>query len=303
MKGSLIDISTKHSCELAPVTIIGRNSECHLRIDDPRVSRRHAMIRSQDKGFWFYDLGSFNGSLLNGGRVTTTQKLRHGDTLQIADHSYRFEQDDQSVHHSEDDTIVGTATIALIRSTKVLILVSDIRGFTALSESLPPDELARTIGQWYRDSDQILTKHGATVDKFIGDSVLAYWTSTSPDQRIAALKACEELLQSCKQIYSEHQATFDQIGQDFSSGIALHMGEVAYGGMSHSEFTLVGDPVNLTFRLEGLTRDLNQSVLASSVFFENWPEGADYKKDLGSHQVKGRAKPVQVCAITSFPNT
>lgn len=71
--------------------------------------------------------------------------------------------------------------------------------------------------------------------------------------------------------------------------------------MSQSEFTLVGDPVNLTFRLESLTRNLNESVLASSAFFKDWPEGQSYKKDLGAHKVKGRAKPVEVCAVTTFP--
>ncbi len=300
MKGTLIDISTNSPCELAPVTILGRNSECQVFIDDPRVSRRHAMIRHQDNGYWFYDLGSFNGSLLNGTRVTTTLRLKDGDTLELADHSYRFEQDGEP-NPSQDDDVLGNATIALIRSMKVIIIVSDIKGFTGLSENLPPDELARTIGQWYGDCDQILTKHGATVDKFIGDSVLAYWTSTGPDQRLAALKAGRDLLNSCHKIYESHQDVFDQIHQEFSAGVAIHMGEVAYGGMSQSEFTLVGDPVNLTFRLENLTRILDESILASSTLFENWPEGDEFKVDLGPHKVKGRAKPVDVCSITSFP--
>ena len=280
--------------------ILGRNADCQVFIEDPRVSRRHAMIRHQDNGFWYYDLGSFNGSLLNGTRVTTSLKLSDGDTLELADHSYRFEQDGES-SAGQNDELMGNATIALIRSVKVIIIVSDIKGFTGLSENLPPDELARIIGQWYGDCDQILTRHGATVDKFIGDSVLAYWTSTGPEQRLAALKAGRDLLESCHKIYEGHQDVFDQIHQEFNAGVAIHMGEVAYGGMSQSEFTLVGDPVNLTFRLENLTRLLDENILTSSVLFENWPEGAQYKNDLGPHKVKGRAKPVDVCSITSFP--
>jgi len=299
MKGTLIETTTNSRCDLSPVTILGRNSECQVFIDDQRVSRRHAMIRHQDDGYWFYDLGSFNGSLLNGTRVTTTLKLRDGDTLELADHTYRFEQVGGTTPQDKD--LIGSATIALIRSTKVIIIVSDIKGFTGLSENLPPDELARTIGQWYGDCDQILTKHGATVDKFIGDSVLAYWTSTGPEQRLAALRASRDLLESCHKIYEGHREIFDKIHQDFSAGVAIHTGEVAYGGMSQSEFTLVGDTVNLTFRLESLTRTLDESVLASSSIFENWPEGNAYKKDLGPQKVKGRAKPVDVCAITSYP--
>lgn len=300
MKGSLVDVSNNSRCDLDPVTILGRNSDCQLHIDDQRVSRRHAMIRHQDNGFWFYDLGSFNGSLLNGARVTTTLKLTNGDTLQLADHIYRFEQEGDA-SSNQDSSLIGSATIALIRSVKVIIIVSDIKGFTSLSENLPADELARTIGQWYRECDQILARHGATVDKFIGDSVLAYWTSTGPEQRLSALKASRDLLDACTHIYADHREVFDQARQNFSAGVAINMGEVAYGGMSQSEFTLVGDPVNLTFRLESLTRSLDESVLTSSAFFENWDEGEQYKKNLGPHKVKGRAKLVDVCAVTSFP--
>lgn len=300
MKGTLIDTASNLHCDLIPVTILGRNAECQLHIDDPRVSRRHAMIRHQDNGFWFYDLGSFNGCLLNGNRVTTTIKLNNGDMLELADHIYRFEEEvDASSEQNEE--LLGNATIALIRSTQVIILVSDIKGFTGLSENMPPDELARTIGQWYRDCDQLLTRHGATVDKFIGDSVLAYWTSTGPAQRLAALKASRDLLEACQRIHTGHRDILDQIHQDFSAGVALHLGEVAYGGMSQSEFTLIGDPVNLTFRLENLTRTLDRSALASSAFFKDWPEGEPYFEKLGPHKVKGRAQLVEVCAVTSFP--
>ena len=112
MKGCLVDTTNDSRCELAPVTIIGRNADCQVHIDDPQVSRRHAMIRHQDNGFWFYDLGSFNGSLLNGARVTTTLKLTDGDTLQLADHTYRFEQDTISAS-SEDADLLGNATFHL----------------------------------------------------------------------------------------------------------------------------------------------------------------------------------------------
>ncbi len=300
MKGILIDTSTNSRCKLDAVTILGRNSECQLSINDQRVSRRHAMIRHQDDGFWFYDLGSFNGSLHNGSRVTTTLRLRNGDTLEFADHVYRFEQVGDPLN-PRNHTALGDATIALIRSKSVIMLVSDIKNFTTLSELLPADELARTIGGWYSDCDRLLAKHGATVDKFIGDSVLAYWPSTTPGHHLSALRAARDLRDVCKKTYLARQKIFDGINHDFTAGVAVHQGEVAYGGMAQKEFTLVGDPVNLTFRLETLTRILDEPVLASFDFFEDWPEGDHYCKPLGSHKVKGRAQAVDVCAIKSFP--
>ncbi|MCB1206132.1 MAG: FHA domain-containing protein, partial [Verrucomicrobiae bacterium] len=127
--------------ELGGVSIIGRSAECQVIIPDPRVSRRHAMIRKQDGGFFLFDLGSFNGSYLNGSRVTAARRLGHGDVISFADHEFVFgERGGKAAASSFED--VGGSTIALIRSTPVVLLVSDIKGFTSLSESIEADDLA-----------------------------------------------------------------------------------------------------------------------------------------------------------------
>ncbi|MDA7921240.1 FHA domain-containing protein [Verrucomicrobiales bacterium] len=73
MKAILKSTETDLEFDLGAVNMIGRSSECQVQIPDPRVSRRHAMIRKQDGGFYLFDLGSFNGSYLNGSRVTTAR--------------------------------------------------------------------------------------------------------------------------------------------------------------------------------------------------------------------------------------
>ena len=300
MKGYLVNVNTDERTELTPVSMLGRSPECNVIIADPRASRRHAMIRRQDDGYWFFDLGSFNGSYLNGSRVTAARKLGHGDVLDFADNHFRFEQEGDSADSGDEDSL-GGSTIALIRSTPVIMLVSDIRGFTQLSEKIPADDLAQIIGGWYGDCETIMARHGATVDKFIGDCVLAYWTSVTPESRISALKAAGELIEACARTQSNRTELFESIDQPFSAGIAIHVGKVAYGGMSQQEFTLVGDPVNLTFRLETLTRELDEQVLASGDFVRDWPEGRRFCEDLGVHQVKGRAQPVEVWRVTKVP--
>lgn len=300
MKGFLINVATGDRSELAPVSMLGRSPECNVIIPDPRASRRHAMIRRQDDGYWFFDLGSFNGSYLNGARVTAARKLGTGDLLDFADNHYRFEQEGGVFDEAEGDEL-GGSTIALIRSTPVIILVSDVRGFTTLSEKLPPDDLAQIIGGWYGDCETIMARHGATVDKFIGDCVLAYWTTVEPASRMAALRAAGEMIETCARTQEGRSELFESIGLSFSAGVALHIGKVAYGGMSQREFTLVGDPVNLTFRLEGLTRDLGRQVIASGDFLRDWPDGRQYCEAMGVHQVKGRAQPVEVWNVAKVP--
>ena len=300
MKGFLVNINSEEKHELVPVSMLGRSHECQVVIADPRASRRHAMIRRQDDGYWFFDLGSFNGSYLNGSRVTAARKLADGDVLDFADNHFRFEQEGDSSDGGSEESL-GGSTIALIRSTPVIMLVSDIRGFTGLSEKIPPDDLAQIIGGWYGDCETIMARHGATVDKFIGDCVLAYWTSVTADSRTSALKAAGELIEACAKTQTQREELFSSVGQDFSAGIAVHVGKVAYGGMSQQEFTLVGDPVNLTFRLETLTRELNEQVLVSGDFIRDWPDGRRYCEDLGIHKVKGRAQPVEVWRVVKVP--
>ena len=97
------------------------------------------------------------------------------------------------------------------------------------------------------------------------------------------------------------QDLFEAHGLTFSAGAAVHIGKVAYGGMSQSETTLVGDPVNLTFRIEALTRALGVHTLVSQEFLEGWPEGQAFCRPMGHQQVKGRVQPVDVSSLEVFP--
>ncbi len=300
MKANLKRIESGEELELQSVSIVGRSPECQVVVADPRVSRRHAMIRKQDGGFYLFDLGSFNGSYLNGSRVTATRKLNHGDIVTFAEHEFQYEQLGEQQAEVDLDSM-GGSTIALIRSTPVIILVSDVKGFTRLSEEIEADDLAQVIGRWYSDCEEIIGSEGGTVDKFIGDSVLAYWTKIDENSLMSAMRTAQKLRASCDQIYQDRPDIFEQCNRRFEIGVAMHTGKVAYGGMSQGEFTLVGDPVNLTFRLETLTRELNHDVLMSGDFARSLPNSQAYAENLGVHKVKGRAQGVEVLAVTRFP--
>jgi adenylate cyclase len=298
--GQLHNDATGESYELRETSVIGRSRESTVPVPDLRVSRRHAMIRRQEDGFWFFDLGSVNGSLINGRRVTTSQMLASGDIIRIADHCFRFE----GAGH-QDKLLGGTSiserTIADVRSRNVILLVSDIQGFTAISEKLAPDQLAPIIGSWYSQTEAILHHHGATLDKFIGDCVLGYWLDTSPASRLAALKAAHAMRVGCDEVQEKHRAVLEPLGLRFGSGAAVHMGPAAYGAFSPREFTLLGDAVNLAFRLESLTRVLDQRVLVSADLFAGWSAGLSCCRSLGEHAVKGRDRKVEVYALEHDP--
>lgn len=301
MSAKLVNTETGDEFDIPRTCLIGRSTESNVLLTDPRASRRHAMIRQHDDGYYYYDLGSFNGSYLGGVRATTARKLETDDVLRIADVEFRFEAGGESTQLSDEDALLSS-TLPLIQKIPVIVLVSDIMGYTKLSEAIGPDELAQAIGTWYGDCDQILGRGGATIDKFLGDAVLAYWTQTSAAARRTALITAHQLHASCERIEELHRDLFDRIGLEFRSGVALHLGQVATGRVGQGEFTLVGDAVNITFRIETLTRQLDKDIVCTADFLEGWEEGASYCTAQGEHHVKGRVAPVEVYSAEVCPD-
>ncbi len=281
------------------MSTLGRDPKSAIFIDDPRASRRHAMIRRMPDGFWFYDLGSSNRSYINDRMVSSGQLLQNGDLIKIGDHELRFEggapKGPPTTQVDSIQTIIGT------QSKDVIILVSDIQGFTSLSEQLSPDDLSPVMSSWYDDIRKTVEKHGGTVDKFIGDCVLAYWLNTSHPFRLDALKAAHAMQTVAKEVQSNHQQVLSGTGVTFSTGAAIHLGSVAYGAVSAGEFTLLGDAVNLAFRLEGLTREFEKPVLVSEEFLSSWEMGRALCEPCGSRHVKGRTEPVEVFSLERDP--
>jgi adenylate cyclase len=299
MQGLLIHETAQRTFNLEENCVLGRSADCSIQVLDPSISRRHAMIRQQSDGFYYFDLGSFNGSYLNGTRVTIHHKLTHGDRITLGDQVFRFEQTGEA--DSSEPALLEASTLAQVRSGNALLLVSDVQGFTKLSEKLSPDQLAPIIGSWYSQTEQILAAYGATLDKFDGDSVLAYWMDTSPEHRKQAFRTAGALQRATIDTHNTNRELLTGLGLNFAAGTAIHLGRVACGGMSAQEFTLLGDAVNVVFRLESLTRETGHDVLTSAEVLQGWPEGQHYCTSLGFRYVKGHQAPVDVWAVTQVP--
>ena len=118
---------------------------------------------------------------------------------------------------------------------------------------------------------------------------------------MTALQTAAALQRSCEEVQRQHQQSLARAGLEFSSGAAIHLGPTAYGAFSSKEFTLLGDAVNVVFRLESLTRELGEKVLVSADLFAGWEEGRQHCRRLGSYGVKGRAQEVEVWALNELP--
>jgi adenylate cyclase len=147
------------------------------------------------------------------------------------------------------------------------ILFSDIRGFTSLCEGLPAPEVVRLLNRYLDAMVDVLVAHGATIDKFVGDAVVATFGVPvgRPDDAERAIRAALGMLDRLDALNAEATATGDPV---FDIGIGLHTGEVVAGNVGSArkmEYTVIGDAVNTAARIEQLNKEMGSRLLVSEV--------------------------------------
>lgn len=285
--------------ELADRLTIGRSTANQLVLEDQKASRSHAEIRHLGGGrYRLSDLGSANGTWLNGRRITVPKELENGDQVIIGSTQLRFVA---PVRMEVQNALSITGTALFMRDERVVVLVADIRNYTSMSEVLPNREFSRIVSEWFREASEIIEKNGGTIDKFIGDAVMAYWVSGSrsdPSSEVnAALRTALGLVDRAVSFSTRLGTEFP--GYSFRIGVGLNVGDAMLGNVGTGEnqsFTVVGDSVNVAFRLESLTKEKSAPVVVS----RSVVDAADREfrfRDLGLGEVKGRKEPVSIWAL------
>ena len=147
----------------------------------------------------------------------------------------------------------------------ITVLFSDIKDFTTLSEAMAPDALASSLGVYFEGMTRAILDEGGTVDKFIGDAIMAFWGAPHPVSDHAA-RACRAALR-CQLFLSERFGAGRREGEPaFATRIGVHTGKAYVGNFGFSErlsYTAIGDDVNLASRLEGLNKMYGTRLLVS----------------------------------------
>jgi adenylate cyclase len=279
---------------------IGRSPANQLVLEDQRASRNHADIRAVGNGsYQLTDLGSANGTWLNGQRVAIPRVLADGDVIVIGQVKMRF-LTGVPVAPAKDPTL-SSGTALEMRHEMVVVLVTDVRSYTKMSQVLPTREFSGLISDWFREATGIIRSGGGTVDKFIGDAVMAYWVAADPRnpsaEVTAALAAAQGLLARAELFSGRLSSEFP--GHQFRIGIGLNAGEALHGNVGTKDvqsFTIVGDTVNVAFRLESATKEHGEAVLVGAEVARH-ASGPFRFRSLGEISVKGRPAPVDVCAV------
>jgi len=180
---------------------------------------------------------------------------------------------------------------------EVTVLFSDIRGFTAHSETHPPGEIVALLNRYFSRQVEVIFRHGGTLDKFIGDCIMAFWGAPveRPDHARAAVAAALEMTQVLEAFKRELAAQGSDIAEAFDVGIGLHSGRAVVGFIGAEQkldYTAIGDTVNLASRIEGLTKGVSR-VLVSRDTVEACGSAFDFAPR-GSYKVKGRTQEVEL---------
>jgi adenylate cyclase len=233
------------------------------------------MLQFMESGeFYLIDLGSRNGSFVNGRRVSIPVTLSNGDRLMFGQTElefytpYKEDDDDDTSGDLAAKEFTATATLHVRRLISVLVV--DIRNFTGLTRQLDEKILSEMIGTWFRHAGEIIREHGSWVDKYIGDAVMAVWIhgtqEVNGDEMLKILRALSALHKMTSDLYNLYPLPFPlRIGAGINTGYAM-VGNTGSG--DRPDYTALGDTVNAAFRLETSTKQIGKDVAVGKTTFQ-----------------------------------
>lgn len=198
---------------------------------------------------------------------------------------------DEVMHHHKDYMKSNAG-----QKVEITVLFSDIRGFTSMSETAAPERIVEMLNVHFTVMAEIILKHGGTIDKYIGDAIMAFWGAPvrTTDHAEQAVFAGQEMLEGIKEVNRilrergfEHQIEI---------GIGINTGLVTIGNIGSElkkNYTVVGDAVNLSSRLESITKEQNVPLIFSEYTYEK-VKGKIVCRRIGNVAVKGREQKVDI---------
>jgi adenylate cyclase len=182
------------------------------------------------------------------------------------------------------------------KKTDITVMFSDIRGFTSISEKLDAQDLALFLNQYLTDMTQIVFAHQGTLDKYIGDAVMAFWGAPYEEPG-HAVRACNGALDMMKRV-QEMQKKWEAEGKPhLDIGIGLNTGVASVGRMGsvlRYGYTALGDTVNLSSRLEGLNKEYGTHILANETTYHAAKDAGFVFRELDLIRVKGKLQPATI---------
>lgn len=186
---------------------------------------------------------------------------------------------------------------------KVTVMICDIRNFTSISEINQPENVVSFLNGYFTGMVEIIRRHGGAIDKFIGDAIMALFGApiSYVDNAQRAVNAALEMNKTLAEIDTS-RLIFPQ-GMNLDIGIGIHQGEMIVGNIGcndKTDYTVIGDSVNLTSRIEGLTKSYGARIMVSQAIYDELSDDMNCLL-LDKVRVKGKNLGVQVYRVDEKP--
>jgi adenylate cyclase len=181
------------------------------------------------------------------------------------------------------------------RKAELTVLFSDVRGFTTISEGLQPDQLATLMNLYLGAMTQVIRGHRGTLDKYIGDAIMAFWGAPVDDPEHAK-RAVVSALEMQKALTTLNQDLLAKGWPELKIGVGVNTGPMTVGDMGspvRKAYTVMGDAVNLGSRLEGITKQYGVGIIVGEGTRELVKDDFVFR-ELDLVKVKGKDKPVGI---------
>jgi adenylate cyclase len=199
-----------------------------------------------------------------------------------------------------DEILAGNIQLGGERRTAT-VLISDLRNFTQMSEHFAPEHVVLFLNRYLDAMVDVLSTNGATIDKFIGDAIVAVFNVPvdQEDHAFRAVRAGTYMLKRLVDINLERRKAGDPL---LDIGVGIHTGEVVAGNIGSTkkmEYTIIGDTVNTASRIEELNKRFNTRLLISEETYNLVADQVDARK-MEPVEVKGKRRPIVVYEVTGF---
>lgn len=234
--------------ELHGSCTFGRSEMNAVPLANNHVSRKHAVIQFQGENeFWIVDLGSSNGTYVNGRRMSRPLALKDGDVIDMAGSRIEFRSEADTTE--PDDPSLGSTLLSVARRN-CWLMVADIVGSTRMAQELPPEEVPQVTGGWFKTCRDLIEQHEGHMNQYLGDGFFCYWEDTLDSKRqiLAALRDLARLQENASPPFR----------------VVLHHGMTVFGSVpTMTEQNLHGPTVNFVFRMEKIAGAWQDSLLCS----------------------------------------
>lgn len=185
---------------------------------------------------------------------------------------------------------------------ELTILFSDIRGFTTISEKLTPQELMQQLNEYLEEMSEAVMKRRGLVDKYIGDAVMAFWGAPLENKN-HAVDACESVLVMMKSLNKLNERWRQEGRPEFKIGVGISTGDVVVGNMGSKRrfnYSIIGDEVNFSARIEGLTKQYGVECLIGESTYKAIKNISHLRtRELDDVMVKGKVEPRRIYELVT----